>query len=58
MMQLEGSTTIRLTRFLIASVMGLALTLVIYKQVPAQNPLPLPIRLNVGSNQPYTAQDG
>jgi len=39
-------------------VMGLALTLVIYREVPAQTPLPLPIRLNVGSNQPYTAQDG
>ena len=47
-----------MTRALIASAIGVMLTFVVCGKITAQQPLPLPIRLNVGTDQPYTAQNG
>jgi len=47
-----------MTRLLIALALGLALALMMSGETAAQASPPLPIRLNVGTDQPYTAQDG
>lgn len=43
---------------IVSLTVGLTLALTICGETSAQTPLTLPIRLNVGSDQPYTAQDG